>query len=70
MATFTNQAKNSATWANISKNVASWANQIKTLSYSFLLLENGGFLLQENGDKLILEQSSASEPTFTNMVKN
>ena len=36
--------------------------------WDFLLMEDGGFLLQENGDYIILEQSSA--PTWTRNTKH
>ena len=36
--------------------------------WDFLLTEDGGFLSQENGDYIILEQSSA--PIWTNKAKH
>lgn len=37
---------------------------------SFLLLETGSYLLQEDGvSKIILEQSNPSGPSFTHMSK-
>jgi hypothetical protein len=42
-------------WTKQSKNSASWLGQyLSTVIY--LLKEDGGFLLQENGSKLDLEQ--------------
>ena len=63
MAIFVNQARNSASWANISKNIAAWSNQARTAVQDFLLKEDGGYLLLENGDKIILEQSVGGNPT-------
>ena len=59
-----------ATWTNLSKNIAAYTNMAKTLTYDFLLKEDGGYLLLETGDKIILEQSTGSAPTYTNMTKN
>lgn len=52
-------------WNNLTKNIASWANQIKNAALNFLLQEDGFYILQETGDKLILDQSG-----WTNQTKN
>ena len=57
-------------WTNTNKNSASWGNSSKTLFQEFLLKEDGGYLLLETGDKIILEQSIPSIPTWTNASKN
>ena len=44
-------------WSNITKNVATWANATKHFLLEFLLKEDGFYLLQENGDRIILDQS-------------
>lgn len=46
-------------WSNITKNVASFTNAVKHILVNFLLKEDGFYLLQENGDRIILEDSSA-----------
>jgi len=58
MSSFTNQNKNSASWNNASKNISTYVNSDKTKFEQFLLTEDGGYLLQENGSRIILEQSS------------
>jgi hypothetical protein len=57
MTNWNNGSKSSASWSTISQNVASWANMAKATVNEFLLLENGGYLLLETGDRIILEQS-------------
>ena len=66
---FSNTSKNSTTFTNTSKSSTSFGNQDKSKIYDFLLLEDGGYLLQENGDKIILEQSTGIL-TWANATKN
>ena len=70
MATFTNQSKSSTTFANQSKSSTTFANQSRITTEDFLLLEDGGYMLQENGDKIILEQSVATYTNWANQTKN
>lgn len=46
-------------WSNITKNLATFANAVKHFLLEYLLKEDGGFLLLETGDKIVLDQSSA-----------
>jgi len=54
-----------------------WTNKAKpSTTTTYLLLEDGGFLLQENGDKLILDygagtwgNKSKGSATWTNKSK-
>lgn len=49
-----------ATWSTESKNTASWTDESRNLAGEFfLLLETGDFLLQEAGDKFLLESSTS-----------
>lgn len=52
---------------NLAKNSASASALDRTNRYSFLLLENGSYLLQESYGKIILSDGRAS---FSNMTKN
>jgi len=55
------------TWTKQSKNTSSWLGKyISTILY--LLQENGSFILQETGDKILLEQNLA--PTWTKQTVN
>lgn len=60
MAVYTQTTKTSSTWSKITK----------TLSNTFLLLENGSRLLLETGGRIILEQSVPVSPTWTKTNKN
>jgi hypothetical protein len=44
----------------------SWTNEQKSGGIAYLLLESLSFLLQENGDKLLLDESQV----FVNQQKN
>ena len=72
MATWTNITRNAATWTNVVRHSAAWTNASKSLgSTGALLLENGFYILQEDGlSKLLLEQSGGTGPVWTNLVKN
>lgn len=50
MATFTGTNKSSSTFTGENKSLG---------GYGYLLMEDGSFLLLENGDKIILDQTSA-----------
>lgn len=59
------------TWSNQAKNSASWSNQQKPLGFdSFLLKEDGFYLLLEQGGKIVLEQSGVSQTTWSNLAKS
>lgn len=72
MSTWTGLNKNTSTWTGITKNTSAWTGTNKTLSSnSFLLLENGFYILQEDGSsKIILEQSSPGPLTWTGLIKH
>lgn len=57
---YSNDTKPTTTYTNDSSS---------TITYSFLLQENGSYLLQENGDKLIISQAGGSSVTYTNDTK-
>ena len=65
MATFSNQAKNTASFSNQSKNTSLWANQSKnsasfsnqSKNTSIFDMQGSDLLLQENGYFLLLESS-------------
>lgn len=61
-----------ATWTGTNKNSATWTGTTKSLGpNSFLLLENGFYLLLEDGSsKLILEQSNPTGPVWTGINKS
>lgn len=63
MSTFTAQTKNSASWSGQTKSAGSGVSD-------FLLKEDGGYLLLETGDKIILEQSSGGPITWTAQNKS
>ena len=70
MATFSNQAKNTASFSNQSKNTSIFDMQGSDL----LLQENGSFLLLESSvsllDRIILEQGGSRSTTWSNLAKN
>ena len=73
MATWSNQAKNSATFSNQTKNSASWTNQSRSnvADADYLLAEDGTYLLQEDGaSKFILDQFTGTLITWTFASKN
>lgn len=55
MATLTNSARHSATVANSAYHLGTLTNSVQH-NISFLLTEDGGFLLQESGFKIQLDQ--------------
>lgn len=61
MATFQNQTKNSATATNTTKTVV--------VNPSFLQKQDGGYLLLQDGYKIILSQSGGY-PSWSNTVKS
>jgi len=71
MASFTNQAKNSSSILNSAKNtVSTFVNTIKSYYDQFLLNEDGGHSLLEDGGKIILEQSVKQVPTYNTLDKS
>ena len=65
--TWTNQTKHSSSFTNETKNSVVFDH-----GTWYLLQENGDFLLQENGGKIVLNQSwNFKEPiTWTKQTKN
>ena len=53
---------------NLTKHAAALVNRAKLLIASFLLTEDGGFLLQENGARLIL--TATYNAPLTNQIKH
>lgn len=69
--TYTNQTKNTSSYSNTTKHSSSYTNVPRPFIESFLLLENGGYMLLETGDKIILEQSIPSYvPIYTFTTKH
>jgi len=64
---FTNQPKSSTTFSNLSPNSATFDTGLY-----FLLTELSGYILQENGKRIILDQSTnyAKPIDFTNQAFN
>lgn len=63
----TNQTKNSVSATNTSKNAVTFTN----IGYSFLLQEDGFYILCEDSSRILLEESTANPPvTFSNQAKN
>lgn len=59
-----------ATLTNIAKNTATLTNQIKTLVLSYILKEDGGFILMEGSGSLLRESVGVINSTLTNVAKN
>lgn len=60
-----------ATWTSASKNSSTWTSENKNLGgFGYLLQENGDFLLLESLDKIILEQTNAGAITWTAQTKS
>lgn len=58
-------------WIKTNKSAnPTWSKSSKSLMDSFILLENGGYMLLESGFKIILEQSIPSAPTWTKLTKS
>ena len=73
MATWSNQAKNSATFSNQTKNAASWTNQSRSnvADADYLLTEDSTHLLQEDGtSKFILDQFTGTLIIWAFETKN
>jgi hypothetical protein len=68
MATLTNIGGNTATLSNVAQHSASLANSSLHFYNQSLLLENGGYLLTEDGFRMILEQSIPVGETLTNIT--
>lgn len=50
-------------WTNRTKPSTSWANRSKPTIGDYMLAEDGGLILSENGSFIILEQSETSTGT-------
>lgn len=62
--TWTKSAKHTGSWSKTSSHPATWTKTTpSSTTASFLLLENGSYILQETGFKLILDQSSSGGVT-------
>ena len=71
MTSWTTTTKHASTWGAVSRNAGSWATIGKSLSgISALLLENGFYLLQETGDKILLEESASTATIWGNITKS
>ena len=70
MTTWTPQTKNTSSYSNLTKNSSTYSNTGKTMTNSFLLLEDGFYLLLEDGYKLILEDSVTSLTSWSNVAKS
>lgn len=58
-------------WSSQTKNSSSWTSENKNLGgLGYLLLEDGFFMLQENLDKLILDQTSAGGVVWSTQTKS
>ena len=55
-----------STWGNIAKTASTGGNIAKSGMLTYLLREEGGFLLKEDGGKIILTFAV----TWTNLTKN
>ena len=64
---WSNKSKTSSAWGNDSKNTSTWDDGL-----AFLLQEIGAFLLQENGGKIVLQESwgGKNTPEWNNLIKN
>jgi len=73
---FTNQSKNLASFNNQSKNTATYSNQSKLSGIFYLLQEISNYILQENGGRIILQESidwgntTKNSAVFTNLAKS
>jgi hypothetical protein len=75
-ASYDDASKNTASYDNQSKNTATHTEQSKTSGIYFLLQEIGKFLLQENGHRIILQESidwgelTLNTASYSNQTKN
>jgi len=71
MAIWTKGTKHSATWTKGTRNTASWSKYNKSLTFTGSILTEAGFyLLLETGGKILLEQATATYPTWTKATKH
>lgn len=68
MSTWSNTAKNSVSFTNLSKSSVTMSNQVKSAIPFYLKQENGSYLLQENGGRIIIRDIDAI--SWTNLSKN
>ena len=59
-----------ATYISTNKTNSTWGSRNRSLVNDLLLQEDGFYLLTENGDRIILEQSIPSLPNWNNRTKN
>lgn len=58
-------------WSSQTKNTSSWSPENKNLGgLGYLLTEDGFYLLQENGDKIILDQTSIGGVVWSTQTKS
>ena len=75
-ASYDEQSKNDASFSEQSKNDASYTDQSKKSGIFFLLQEISKYLLQENGHRLILQESiswsggTLNAASYSNQTKN
>lgn len=68
---FTNQSKSSTSWSNGTLHTSTYANTTKDGDLFVLLMEDGGELLFEDGDNILLEEVQGDNlTTWTNLTKN
>lgn len=67
--TYTLGTKHSSSASRPTKHSSSYSDQGKTLINSFLLKEDGFYLLLETGDKIILDQNIPSPQTYITQTK-
>lgn len=72
---WTKQAKNTDIWTNETENTASWTNETESPAtwsnnQGYLLMEDGDYLLQENGDKIVIAKFYTEDDTWTNETEN
>lgn len=60
-----------STWTGVNKSSSTWTSENKNVGgLGYILMETGGFLLQESLDKIILEQTSAGGLVWTGENKS
>lgn len=72
---WTKQGKNTATWTNETEATATWINEDEldvewSNNQGYLLTEDGFYLLQENGDKIVIAKFYTEKDSWTNETEN
>lgn len=71
MATFTNLAESSTSYSNVSRNSTSIDNNSKNGEFYFLTAETPGYILLEDGMKILQEQIFGDNlVSYSNATKN